>query len=177
MKKIVFVLILAVIITTGTVFADHPDGLGIGIVGFYPGGAGLSLKIPGIPVFWAVSAGFGENELSMHLTGDSYIFDKPLVKDAGLHWFLGIGGWFSYYNYTKEYFASDYSYTRMAFGARIPIGLSWQPIPLLEIFADIAPSLGFYIDGEQKFNDSVIQDGDTGFAFYWPIELGIRLWL
>ena len=67
MKKILFVFVLAAIVATGTVFADHPGGFGIGVQGgtggiWRSGGYGghhhgaLSLKIPGIPIFWAISA-------------------------------------------------------------------------------------------------------------------------
>ena len=35
MKKILLVLVLFAIITTGTVFADHPKGWGIGVVGSF----------------------------------------------------------------------------------------------------------------------------------------------
>lgn len=177
MKKLVMGIALAAILATGTAFADHPDGLGIGIVGFYPGGVGLSLKIPSVPIYWAVNAGIGSNFFAVHLTGDGYIVDQLLAKDIGLNWFFGVGGWFSFYSFSmknSEY--GDYSYTRLAGGARIPIGLSWQPIKLLEIFLDIAPSLGIAFDGKQESNGHVYNDGGIGFAFYWPIELGIRLW-
>ena len=176
MKKFVIFFALIAILATGTAFADHPDGWGVGVIGFYPGGVGLSLKIPNVPVFWGISAGFGTDHIAVHATGDYYIFDNVLVSEANLHWFLGVGGWFSFYSYTGKYQSTSYSWTHLAFGARVPVGLSWQPIPLLELFADIAPSFGVGITGEAKVDGYVAQKADTGFAFYWPIELGIRLW-
>jgi len=49
-------------------------------------------------------------------------------------------------------------------GARVPIGLSWQPIKLFELFLDVAPSIGVYI-----LNGFGLGGG-------WDGELGIRLW-
>jgi hypothetical protein len=186
MKKFVMMFALVAIIATGTAFADHPGGLGIGVVVFYPGGGGLSLKIPSIPIYWSINAGAGADgntsHFSINLTGDYYLIDKALVSDIGLHWFLGLGGFGSFYNYTYNVKDHDISgsYTRIAAGARIPLGLSWQPISLLEIFLDIAPSLGVNIDSGSTYKyggkEYEMNKGGVGFGFYWPIELGIRLW-
>jgi len=182
MKKVILILVLAAIITTGTAFADHPSGTGIGIIGFYPGGGGLSLKFSSIPIYWAVSAGFGGSDsssyFSLNLTGDSYIIDSELA--APVHWFLGIGGYFSFYNWSGKISDVSYGWTDLAFGGRLPIGISIQPIPLLEIFLDVAPCVGLGIYGKQeyKINDKteVADDGGMRLHWGWPIELGIRFW-
>jgi len=190
MKKLVIVVALIAILATGSVFADHPSGLGIGVVGgmgwggFGGGAYGLSLKLPSIPIFWAINLGAGSNYFRIGLTGDSYFIDQVLVSDIGLHWFLGLGGFFNFYNYSEEYrsgsYSSKYSYTHMNLGARLPIGLSWQPIDLIEIFIDLAPSLGLGIDGGYKYKnsigDEVKKDGSMGFFFGIPLEIGLRLW-
>jgi len=181
MKKKLFIFVLAVVIATGTAFADHPKGTGIGVVGFYPGGVGLSLKLPSIPIFWAVSLGFYsgyDSYFSLNVSGDYYMIDKKL--GGPVHWFLGLGGFFSFNTYTNSYYSAEYSWTDLAFGARVPIGLSIQPIPLLEIFLDIAPSLGMIINGEQAYtyngNRYVPRKGSAGFYFAFPVELGLRFW-
>jgi len=181
MKKKLFVFVLAVVIAGGTAFADHPKGTGIGVVGFYPGGAGLSLKLPSVPIYWAVSLGFYsgyDSYLSLNVSGDYYMIDNKLV--GPLHWFLGVGGFLGFNTFTNNYHNVDYSWTDLAFGARVPIGLSVQPIPLLEIFLDIAPSLGLGINGEQAYtyngNKYVNKKGGVGLYFALPIELGLRLW-
>ena len=183
MKKFIFVLILAAILTTGTAFADHPEGFGIGVVGFWPGGVGLSMKIPDLPIYWAINAGLGKNLIGAHVNGDFYFIDQETPVPT-LHWYLGVGGFVHFYNYTRthRYLNEnyEYTYTRFATGGRIPIGLSWQPIELLEIFLEFAPSLGLYIDGgsEVKFRDgsNYKRDGDYGFYHYWPVAIGIRFW-
>ena len=179
MKKIVLVIALAAILATGTVFADHPGGLGIGIVGFYPGGVGLSLKIPSVPIYWGISAAFGSDYFGADVSGDYYIVDSKLVPAIGLNGFIGLGAFFSFHDYSREDW-TDYSRTFTAFGGRIPIGLSWQPVKLLEIFFDVAPSLGLYIWSDEKHTvlgqEVITKEGSKGFHFGWPIELGLRLW-
>ena len=191
MKKALLVVVLAAILATGTVFADHPSGLGIGVVGrfgfagFGGGGAGLSLKIPSLPVYWGLNVGFGENHFAFGATGDYYMIDSPLA--GPLHWFFGVGGFFDFFSYSESYKYSggslDYSFTRIYAGARVPIGISFQPIPLLEIFLDIAPSLGLEIysgyDASYTISGtkySFKEDGSMGFGYSIPAEIGLRLW-
>ncbi|MCL2210024.1 MAG: DUF3996 domain-containing protein [Treponema sp.] len=164
MKKIVIVLILSVIIC-GTAFADHPDGkFGIGIMGGWYGGwgtsgypsASLSLKIPDIPVFWGVNLSFGTGYFALGVSGDMYFLEGSLVPDVRLDWFIGLGGWLN---------IGFGSATDFSFGARLPIGLSWHVIDMIEIFLNVAPSLGLQVAPKVYFP-----------AGGWPIELGIRLW-
>jgi len=177
------VIALAAILATGTAFANHPSGFGIGLVGQYGwsgvGSGGLSLKIPSVPIFWAVNFGLGSNYFAIGLTGDYYMIDNALPVPT-LHWFLGLGGFFNFYTYNATYYNNQYSYTHINLGARVPIGLSWQPISLLEIWIDIAPSLGLFIDSEGKYRHNNVEttwhQGGAGFHWGIPLELGIRLW-
>ena len=119
--------------------------------------AALSLKLPGIPVFWAFSVSFGPEQLFLGVSGDNYFIDRVLVSDLNLHWFIGLGG---YVNFgVGDVFI-------FSFGARLPIGISWQPFPLLEVFLDIAPQLGVQLAPTFDFP-----------AGGWPVEIGVRLWL
>jgi hypothetical protein len=168
MKRILFVFILAVILVTGTAFADHPNNkIGIGIQGRWhtslEGGAGysgldLSLKVPSMPIFWAIGLSFSGDHLGFSLTGDKYFIDKSLIKEAKIDWHAGLGGWISLTA------TDDNMY--VALGARIPIGIHWHPAKEIELWLTFAPSLGIQLTPEPYFP-----------AGGWPIELGIRLWM
>jgi len=170
MKRIILVLVLFTIIATGSAFADHPKGIGVGVFygtssswgargwgyGYGHGYYGLSLKVPSIPIFWGINMRITEGYFQLGLMGDKYFIDQVLVKDVGLNWFLGLGlyGNVAFWNDTSSF----------AFGARLPIGLSWQPIKPLEIFLNLAPSLGIHI------NPLDFPNGGFG------AEFGIRVW-
>jgi len=186
MKKLILVIALAAILATGSALADHPSGFGIGVVGQYgwgagggSGGGGLSLKIPSIPIFWAVNLGLSTEHFAIGLTGDYYMIDQPLSVPT-LNWFLGLGGFFNFYTYNNTYYSIKTSYTSINVGARVPIGLSWQPISLLELWIDLAPSLGLFIDSDGKYTyqgrETTWHTGGAGFYWVMPLELGIRLW-
>jgi hypothetical protein len=163
MKKIFFVILVA-FLATGAVFADHPGGFGIGVQGGgssswsgggFGSGAALSLKLPSIPIFWAVNMSFGNGYFGLGLSGDYYFIDSQLVKT--LHWYLGGGLGLGLWGFGDA--------LGLGVSARLPIGLSWQPIPLLEIFLQVVPSLGV----------SILPD------FHFPYggfggDIGIRLW-
>ena len=107
-----------------------------------------------MPIFWAIDLELQDGYLGLALAGDYYLIDSQLIPT--LHWYLGVGG------FVGLGFSDNSMDLRL--GARLPIGLSWQPIPLLEIFLQVVPSLGV----------SVI-------PFYFPYggwggNLGIRLW-
>ena len=192
MKKLVLVIALAAILATGTAFADHPSGFGIGLVGNYGfggyagAGGGLSLKIPGIPIYWAVKLAGGSysgySSFGLGVTGDSYITDKCIAPQAFLHFFWGLGGFFDFYSFSYKYDYASWGRTDLDFGLRVPIGLSFQPIKLLEFFLDVAPSFGLGMTGGYKYKNKVLGteiSEDPAFGFFWgiPIELGFRIWL
>jgi len=171
MKKFGIVLVLALILATGTAFADHPSGLGIGIVGGWYGNwsssdgylnYGLSLKIPGVPVFWGISLHMSNDNFSMDITGDKYLVDRMLVKSINLGWFLGVGLWGGISVTDKSLISEK---TSFSVGARLPIGINWRPLEILEIFMDVAPCVGVSLVNPFKFP-----------VGGWPAELGIRIW-
>jgi len=164
-KKLVLVFALAAILATGTLFADHPGGFGIGVQGGYSGAWGgggfgngaLSLKLPSLPIFWAIRMDITNGYFGLGVSGDYYLIDDKLVPEIGLNWYLGVGGALGLS------FGGDWMGLGLA--ARLPIGLSWQPLPLLEIFLQVVPSLGV----------SIL----PGFHFPyggWGGDIGIRLW-
>jgi len=191
MKRIFLAFVLFAVITTGSAFATHPKGLGIGL--FYGASSswgasgwgygyghdyyGLSLKIPSVPIFWGVHMRIKEGFFSLGVIGDYYLIDSVLVKDIGLHWFLGLGFYgsvavydtyhYSYYPYYPYYpYRTSEKERESSFGlgGRLPIGLSWQPVKPLEIYLNLAPSLGLHI------NPLDFPDGGIG------LEIGIRVW-
>ena len=159
MKKLLIVLALAAILTTGTAFADHPDGWGIGIFGVIDetsrSDVVLSVHIPRVPVFWAVKAGGFDGNPSLIFTGDFYLLDRVLVN-GWLHGYFGLGG------YSCIGFGDTFG---LSAGGRFPVGLSFQPVSLLEFFVEVSPSIGFGI-----LPDPV--------SLHWGIggDLGIRFW-
>ena len=168
MKKLLIVFVLAAILATGTVFADHPDGLGIGVLwrgnigfdGHFGSGVALSLHVPNVPIFWGIDLHLGGSSFGIGLTGDKYIYDTSLVPDINLHWYLGLGGFLSFFA------GNDAS---IQFGARLPIGLSWHILEILELFLEVAPSLGV----------GIYTHGDGGINFPvggFPVGIGLRLW-
>ena len=163
MKRLFLALVLFAVFTAGTVFADHPDGLGVGIqggtsgswgVGGFNYGGALSLKLPGIPIFWAARLDIWSNYLLLGISGDSYLIDSKLAD--GIGWYLGLG-------LGVGLGLGD----PLAIGvsARLPIGISFQPIPLLEIFLQAVPNLGVAVLPEFHFPYGG-----------WGGDLGIRLW-
>jgi hypothetical protein len=174
MKKIcIVVLVLFLTVTAGT-FADHPGGTGIGINFRYgvagTGGFGpsLSLKLKPVPVYWGVSLGINKNWFGLNVAGDYYFIDKTLLPEIKLGWYLGLGGYVGMWFWQGDYraaWAEGSSSMALALGARLPVGLSWQPLNFLEVFVDVAPRLGISV--------IPVHFPDWGVDF----DLGVRLWI
>jgi hypothetical protein len=169
MKKLLAVCIIGLSLGTAGAFAEHPSGWGIGIIGRggYGGGFGpaLSLKIPSLPIYWALDLGFTNNYFGFGVTGDYYLIDKALVPDINLGWYFGLGGYVSLGFWDNGAGYDGHDGMGLALGVRAPIGLSWQFLDRFELFGDIVPNLGL---------------GIVPLYFpHWGIngELGIRIWL
>ncbi|MDR3324706.1 MAG: hypothetical protein LBS82_01770 [Spirochaetaceae bacterium] len=165
MKRTCALIVVGLTLSCVGVFADHPGGLGLGLVGSgnYDGwgnaGLGnmaLSLKASSLPVFWGVNFGLGD-PFWLGVTGDYYVIDINLSKNGMLGWYLGAGLLGNFW------FGDGFS---MNLAGRIPIGLSLQVLSKrLEVFGQLVPSLGLHSGG--------------GNGFYWGIggEAGIRVWI
>ncbi|AEF80196.1 hypothetical protein [Leadbettera azotonutricia] len=180
MKKLALVAVLGVVLAIVGVFADHPSGWGVGLdvqlggswdKDYYgdPGARyALSLKAPQLPIFWGITLDINNNWFGIGITGDYYLIDKLLVKNIGLGWYLGLGG---YVNVNIWDLPADYSWTSIGLGARLPIGLSWQPLDFLEVFLDFGPSLGLAFGLGDAYDDHIhFPDGG------WAGDFGIRFW-
>jgi len=167
MKKAVLCLALFTILATGAVFADHPSGFGIGIQGGYSGTWGvkgglgngaLSLKLPSLPIFWAMRMDIVKGYFGLGVSGDYYLIDSKLVPAIGLNWYLGIGA------AVGISIGSDW--LGLGIAARLPVGLSWQPLSFIEVFLQVVPSLGVAVIPEFHFPYGGI-GGDIGIRFWF----------
>jgi hypothetical protein len=164
-KKFLLVCLLALVVGSARVFADHADNkVGIGL--FFGGGSGtvgggiydpgMTLKIPKAPLFWGVNAFFGTTS-GLGLSMDYYLFDRDLIKDGSfdLDWFFGVGAFTHIFFGQNDFFA---------LGVRFPIGLSWHINKTFELFLNGTPGVGV------KFEPSPL---------YWVGggELGLRVWV
>ena len=175
MKKAVIVLVLATILATGTVFADHPEGWGLGLINFvgsgyrsnaWHGGWAFSLKAPNVPIFWAIDMGFGSSH-RIGVSGDWYFIDKRFSNVETLHWYLGVGG---YVGLWWRYYWLGYSRVSGDIGARFVAGLSWQPLDCFELFGQLVPSIGIGFGGFYG-NKKVGVGGNVS------AQIGVRAWL
>ena len=172
MKKTIVTLILLLLMSVSA-FANHPAGWGLGIVGQYDfawdnnvsaPGAALSLKAPQSPIYWGLSLALRENGFGVSVTGDRYLVDTTLVRELNFGWFLGLGAYAGVYIYN-----SSESGISLHAGARAPIGIYIFPVNFLELFLDVAPSLGLGLGiGDRGGID--FPDGGIGGEF------GIRFW-
>ena len=186
MKKFALILLLGFVLATGA-FAEsnHPGGWGVG-GGFQFGGAwrnsdihsglALFLKAPQLPIYWGINLNIFDWEFAtdksyfgLSVTGDYYYFDRPLYAPINLGWYAGGGAYFGFYSGSTK--TPKHSHTTIDLGVRIPIGLSWQPLDFLEVFLDIAPSVGFYM----TLNDP--GKNKMGLGGGWQGDLGVRFWL
>jgi hypothetical protein len=191
MKKFT-ALIFTIVLTVGAAFADHPRGWGVGLQGEWTGGwdggavspGGLvTLKIPSIPIFWSIFLGFSSDHFRISLNADYYVIDTVLIPNAKLNFFFGIGGYLGFLNYSERFFDKKYNATSCCIAGRFPVGLSWQPLTFLELYADFAPIIGVAINSEGTYRNP--HDGreivwHEGGIFFpdggWGFEFGVRFW-
>jgi len=171
MKKIILVLLFALILSVSA-FA-HPGGWGIGIVGQYnlawdgfegARGVALSLKTPGIPIFWGINADFRQDGFGVSLTGDRYLY---FVRGRTTGLYMGIGAYAGVVSVSRD----PIEWTSARVGGRIPIGLYIFPISFFEFFVSVVPSLGvgiYFGDHPDRFH---FPEGGLG------MDIGIRFWL
>ncbi|MDR2068831.1 MAG: hypothetical protein LBP71_03065 [Spirochaetaceae bacterium] len=173
MKKVLICVLLLFLTLTVETFADHPEGMGIGLDFRYgvTGGWGpaLSLKLPSVPVYWGIGLGIDRNWFGLNVSGDYYFIDKTLAPEINLGWYLGLGGyvgmWIWKDNYHPAWARDDNLDMSLTLGARVPVGLSWQPLDFLEVFVDVAPCLGLWVIPLR------FPDWDINF------DLGVRFWI
>jgi hypothetical protein len=183
LKKMVIAAVLGLALSAA-VFAQHPRGTGIGVVAQAGGewqnrawtgrdagfnNLALSLKLPSVPVFWGINFDlFHDYYFGIGVTGDKYLYDKVLVPEIGLGWYLGIGGYGSLRIW--DYYSADG--LDLEAGVRVPIGLYLVLARQFEFFLDLAPSLGIGIGvGDVYSNRKKLWP-----AGGWASDFGFRFW-
>lgn len=186
------VSVLGLCLAVSGAFAQHPGGLGIGVVGQYGygygggiGGAALSLKIPSLPIFWGVNLGIGAHTFDIGLSGDKYIIDQSLTGSGdfnlGWYWGFGIGLGVGFGSWSDSYW--EHSRFGFSVAGRMPIGLSFLFVKKVELFVGAVPQIGFAMDtwtGKWKGSGAEqTYSGDNYVGLGWNIggELGLRFWL
>ncbi|MDR2509043.1 MAG: DUF3996 domain-containing protein [Spirochaetaceae bacterium] len=162
MKKVILTGILFLFLAAGFVYADHPDGFGIGVQGGISGAAGvgdyggdLTLKLPDVDIFWTVGAALYPGYFGVTVAGDWYFVDAVII-DSWLNGYVGVGA-------GAHIGLGDT--LGLAAAARLPLGLSFQPVELLEIYLQIVPQIGLSI-----------LPGVGLWGNFWSGNLGVRLW-
>ncbi|MCL2186882.1 MAG: hypothetical protein FWB86_13675 [Treponema sp.] len=154
MKKFILIAALITFIGAGTAFAEFGIGVhgGFGGIG---GGGGLNLAFSNVFVY-IDAVGLGNNNMNFSGAVDFLrLYDTSFAKSFNFYIRLGI---------CASFWGSN-DYLGLAAGVRIPIGLSWRPIPLIELFLQVLPQISLQI------LPSIDLWGN-----FWGGNLGIRLW-
>lgn len=152
-KRIILALFLISIVTT-TVGATAVGGIfsySFGGNNAYPGGA-LTIKLDNYaPIFGIGVRGSGDY-FALGATADWWMQREHLT--GMINYYIGPG---AYINLVMG------DSTSLDLGARLPIGLQIFPIKNLEVFLEVAPSLGLALDS---------------FNFHFGVQpaFGIRFW-
>jgi len=156
MKKVLCVMALIAILGAGTAFADF----GIGVYGLAGGGSGLgggggvTLAFSNIYIY--VDALYIGNGLALSGAVDFLQFLGGNIA-SGFDWYWRVGVPVGIWGFGGEF--------GLAAGIRAPVGISWKPIPLLEVFLQATPQIGLQILPELNL-----------WNHFWGGNLGIRLW-
>jgi len=156
-KRIFFALILIMVISTGAAFADF--GIGVhgafnGVVDIVPSG-GLTLGFDNKVFVYFDAVGI------YHFLGAfdfvNFVY-TPIVKTLFFYVRLGLG--FSLWNLDNP------ENLHFATAVRVPIGISWRPIKLIELFAQVLPQVGVEFLPEQKIWNNWF-GGNVGVRFWF----------
>lgn len=160
-KKIIAVLVLALVVSTASVFA-----LGIGVQGGYTAGAtsgALTIKPDGSSTIFAVNGYLGTNYINVGLTADKWIANKSLAKPTC--YFYGVGA-------AAAAVINSYSNTLgVGIYGRLVAGLNWYLLDdFFELYLQAAwqPGIELAVGGVGGVQPVIAS---------FPVNLGIRFWL
>ena len=157
MKRVLFVVVIALLFLSTAVYADL--GLGIGAAfnlelfraeGMYPGAA-LTISLPKIPLVIGGGALISGEQFMVSITADWWVYNQRLVGIVGLY--LGPG------LYLKIG-------TPFELGIRVPVGFQIYPIDPLELFLELAPQIGLGFSDPIQI-PVVTVAGALGFRFWF----------
>lgn len=160
MKKISALILLLVLISAGSAFAD--TGLGAAYTFGWDkqgnnSGAVLTINTPVIPgTVQNVRLTFNGSEyFNFSVSDDWWVIQEPIVGDLDVYVGLGF-----YAGFTIANDEADFS-----LGARLPVGLTIKPIDFLEFFMEVGPAMGVGFEPNIYFP-----------AWNVQAALGLRLW-
>ncbi|MBQ0168124.1 MAG: hypothetical protein KBT02_13545 [Treponema sp.] len=158
-KKIVTILVLALVVSTASVFA-----LGIGAQGGYTAGGvdgALTIKPDGSNLIFAVNGSLNSNYTVIGITADDWLANKSLAKP--INYFYGVGAAGSASIYDSGVSAGVYG--------RLFAGLNCFLLDnFFEIYLQAAWQPGIRLNiGSNDLVDPVIGS--------FPVNLGFRIWL
>ena len=142
MKRIIALIVLAMVISTATVAAD--TGVGV-ILGDPTGVSALFGNRVAVAAAWSLDS-------YIHLHADLWLLNRPLVDP--LAWYFGVGG-------KMQILGSDGDSDDLRVGARVPFGIQWYVLPRLELFAEVAPGISVIPETD------VDVDGGIGLRFHF----------
>jgi len=152
MKKIVVFMLLIALVGVASASAT---GIGISAglpIGDLPGSdVLLSLKVDQIPFLMGVGFAIGNEKFSFGMTGDWWVLNENLFSFVS--YYLGPGFYVGYQD-------------ALALGGRFPVGLNVYPIPNLELFVEIAPTLAVQLGDPIVFPVFGLQSA-FGFRFWF----------
>lgn len=134
MKKIVLVTALITFLGAGAAFADF--GIGVhGGGGMMGGGGGLNLAFDNIFIYIDASY-LGASGLSLSGACDFYQFlGGNIIDNLNWYWRVGVPA--------SLWFGNDT--VGLAIGVRAPVGLSYKPIDLIELFVQVFPQVNLQL--------------------------------
>ena len=156
MKKIVVLVLLIALIGTASAFAT-----GVGVseglpIGNLPGSdVMLSLKVDQIPFLMGFGFAIGNEQVAFGFTGDWWVQNEKLfsIESLVFNYYLGPGFYLGYQN-------------NLVLGGRFPVGLNIYPIPNLEFFLELAPTLAVQLGDPIVFPVFGMQSA-FGFRFWF----------
>lgn len=150
-KSIVLVLMTLTLSLSGVFASNESSGRNVAIGPIFSGnfggidgplgGLGITGKIPNLPPIFGLNFSFGPSISFVGVTGDWWLYEQTLYAPANLDMYVG-PGFFSDLSLSKT--------TKFDCGLRIPVGLSWRPIKVLEAFVELAPAFGIAINGSDN---------------------------
>ena len=155
MRRKVLIIAFALAAVVSMSASANTFGIGgafsIDALGGLPSGAMLSVKVPQTPVLWGIGMQLNQDTFNLAMTADWWLHTQNLVGFLNLY--VGPGLYVSLPD-------------RIEFGGRVPIGINAYPIPVLELFLEIAPTLLFFSNQGISIPSFGLQ-GAFGFRFWF----------
>ena len=172
MKKVLLVLLLAAVLTTGTAFADdpRPDGFGIGVFGGWGGGwqggggsGNFGLALHAADIYWGINLGIRPNWFNIGVSGDFItLLGGNIAGPFG--WYIDVGLYAGIGIWNPDHGDGGVA---LDFGARLPIGLNLN-LQVVDFWLAFIPRIGL--------NIGLYDHGGLSLGGGWGPEFGIRVW-